>query len=58
VRSEVPYSATDLFETDYKPRPSFPQCLKKPTGNADAEPQIFNDVHHPLVIDPIFGSQF
>ncbi len=58
VISEVPYSATDLFETDYQPKASFSQCLKEPNGNTDAQPHIFNVAHHPSFIDPIFGSQF
>jgi hypothetical protein len=56
VISEVPYSATDLFETDYQPKASFSQCLKEPNGNTDAQPHIFNAAHHPSFIDPIFGS--
>jgi hypothetical protein len=58
VISEVPYSAINLFETDYQPRPSFPPSLKEPNGNADEQLHIFNTAHHLSFIDPIFGSQF
>jgi len=58
VICEVSYSTTDLFETEYQPKASCPQCLKEPLWNADVQPRNFNDVHHPSFIDPIFGSQF
>jgi hypothetical protein len=56
--SEVPYSTTELFETNYQSKASFSQCLKEPNGNADEQPHIFNTAHHSLFIDPTLGSQF
>jgi hypothetical protein len=53
--SVVPYSATHPLETQYKPKASFPQRLKKPIGNRDEK---LNATHPPPFIDQNLGSQF